>query len=61
MDMIIDECAECELFSFMDSFSGYNHIQIKHEDQHKNLFICPWGMFSYTKIPFGLKNVGATF
>jgi hypothetical protein len=24
-------------------------------------FICPWGTFAYRKIPFGLKNVGATF
>jgi hypothetical protein len=24
-------------------------------------FICPWGRFAYIKIPFGLKNVGATF
>jgi hypothetical protein len=23
-------------------------------------FICPWGTFSYHKMPFGLKNGGAT-
>jgi hypothetical protein len=45
----------------MDGFSGYNQIQIKPEDQHKTAFICPWGTFSYRKMPFGLKNVGATF
>jgi hypothetical protein len=45
----------------MDGFSGYNQIQIKPEDQQKTAFICPWGTFSYRKIPFGLKNVGATF
>jgi hypothetical protein len=45
----------------MDGFSGYNQIQIKPEDQHKTAFICPWGTFTYQKMPFGLKNVGATF
>jgi hypothetical protein len=61
IDQIIDECAGCEAFSFMDGFSGYNKIQIKHEDQHKTTFICPWGTFAYRMMPFGLKNVGATF
>ena len=45
----------------MDGFSGYNQIQIKPEHQHKTAFICPWGTFAYQKIPFGLKNAGATF
>jgi hypothetical protein len=31
------------------------------KDQHKTTFICPWGTFTYRKMPFGLKNVGATF
>jgi hypothetical protein len=48
-------------FSFMDVFSGYNQIQIKPEDQHKMTFNCLWGTFSYRKMPFGLKNAGATF
>ena len=45
----------------MDYFSRYNQIQIKPEDQHKTAFICPWGTFSYQKIPFSLKNAGVTF
>jgi hypothetical protein len=45
----------------MDEFLGNNQIQIKPEDQHKTSFICPWGTFAYQKIPFSLKNVGATF
>ena len=61
IDQIIDACAGSEVFSFMDGFSGYNHIQIKPKDQHKTVFICPWGTFAYKKIPFGLKNVEATF
>jgi hypothetical protein len=61
INQIVDECTCCEVFSFMDGFSGYNQIQIKPEDQHKTTFIYPWGTFYYQKMPFGLKNVGATF
>jgi hypothetical protein len=61
IDQIIDEFVDCEAFSFMDGFSGYNQIQIKLEDQHKMAFICLWGTFAYRKMPFGLKNAGATF
>jgi hypothetical protein len=61
IDQILDECEESKVFSFMDGFSGYNQIQIKPEDQHKMTFIFSCDTFSYRKIPFGLKNVGATF
>jgi len=61
IDQIIDECAANEIFSFMDGFSGYNQISICPEDQHKTNLICHWGTFAYRKIPFGLKNAGATF
>jgi hypothetical protein len=45
----------------MDGFSGYKQIDILLEDQHKTTFICPWGTFMFRKLPFGLKNTGATF
>jgi hypothetical protein len=45
----------------MDGFSRYNQIGILPANQHKTTFICPWGTFAYRKLPFGLKNVGATF
>lgn len=45
----------------MDGFSAYNQINILPADQPKTAFICPWGTFAYYKLPFGLKNAGATF
>ena len=45
----------------MDGFLGYNLIEILPVDQHKIAFIFPWGTFAYLKLPFGLKNTGATF
>ena len=61
IDQIIDNYAISVIFSFMDGFSGYNQIEIFLTDQHKMTCICPWGTFTYNKLPFGLKNVGATF
>jgi hypothetical protein len=61
IDQIIDNCAGSVIFSFMDGFSGYNHIEILPADQHKTTFIFPWGTFAYRKLPFSLKNAGATF
>jgi hypothetical protein len=61
IDQILNECVGREIFSFMDEFSGYNQIQIKPKDQHKKIFICPWGTFAYRKMSFGLKNVETTF
>jgi len=61
IDQIIDNCTGSVIFSFMDGFSRYNQIEILPVDQHKTTFIFPWGNFAYRKLPFGLKNAGATF
>jgi hypothetical protein len=61
IDQIVNDCAISEIFSLMDGFSRYNQINIVPANQHKTAFICPWGTFTYRKLPFSLKNVGATF
>jgi hypothetical protein len=61
IDQSVNDCAGSEIFSLMDGFSGYYQINIVPEYQHKTAFICPWGTFTYRKLPFGLKNAGATF
>jgi hypothetical protein len=61
IDHIVGECVGCEVFSFMDFFSSTTRFKSNPKDQNKMAFICPWGTFTYMKIPFGLKNFGATF
>jgi hypothetical protein len=61
VDHIVDDCIDSEIFSLMDGFFGYNQINIVPEDQHKTTFICPWGTFSYQKLPFGVNNTGVNF
>ncbi|XP_070050266.1 uncharacterized protein [Nicotiana tomentosiformis] len=42
-------------------YSGFNQILIVPEDQEKTTFICPYGTFSFKRMPFGLCNVPTTF
>jgi dsDNA-binding SOS-regulon protein len=58
---IIDSTAGCARLSFLDAYSGYNQIKLKKEDEEKTAFITPYGVFCYQVMPFGLKNVGATY
>ena len=61
MDMLIDSAAGHAMFSFMDGFSGYNHIKMSFKDAAKTSFRTPIGKFYYTVMLFNLKNVGATY
>ncbi|XP_058084609.1 uncharacterized protein LOC131232405 [Magnolia sinica] len=61
IDTLVDNIARHKIFSFMDSFSGYNHIKMVIEDREKTSFITPWGTFCYRVMPFGLKNARATY
>jgi hypothetical protein len=61
IDQVIDSTAGCDLFCFLDCYSGYHQIAIKEEDQEKTAFITPFGAYCYTTMSFGLKNTGATY
>ncbi|MCO5587501.1 hypothetical protein L7F22_041450 [Adiantum nelumboides] len=60
-DMMLDEIAGHEMYSFMDGYSGYNQLNIAPEDKEKTTFITEWGAFMYLVMPFGLCNAPATF
>ncbi|MCO5564375.1 hypothetical protein L7F22_018035 [Adiantum nelumboides] len=61
IDMMLDEIAGHEMYSFMDGYSGYNELKIALEDREKTTFIPEWGVFMYLVMPFGLCNAPATF
>ena len=48
-------------YHFLDVYSGYNKIAIASEDQEKTTFTCPYGTFSFRRMPFRLCNAPATF
>ena len=61
IDMLVDSTAGHHMLSFMDGFSGYNQILMAPEDVEKTSFITERGIYCYWVMPFGLKNVGATY
>ncbi|GJR65945.1 reverse transcriptase domain-containing protein [Tanacetum coccineum] len=46
---------------FLDAYKGYHQIQMAKKDEEKIAFITSHGIFCYTKMPFGLRNAGATY
>ena len=61
IDQIVDASAGHGMLSFLDAFSGYHHIPMHPPNAEKMSFITPHGLYCYNMMPFGLKNVGATY
>nr|GEW23737.1 reverse transcriptase domain-containing protein [Tanacetum cinerariifolium] len=45
---------------FLDAYKGYHQIQFEEANEEKIAFHTGQGVYCYTKMPFGLKNAGAT-
>ena len=61
MDHILERLSRQSFYCFLDGYSGYNQIAIYPIDQEKIAFTCPFGVFAYRRMPFGLCNAPATF
>ena len=61
IDQIVDVSSRHRMLSFLDAFLGYHQIPMYPPDTEKMAFITPHGLFYYNVMPFGLKNVGATY
>nr|GEU95398.1 reverse transcriptase domain-containing protein [Tanacetum cinerariifolium] len=46
---------------FLDAYKGYHQIQMAEADEEKTTFHTGHEVYCYTKMPFGLKNAGATY
>lgn len=53
----LDALAGARLFSTLDLTSGYNQVPVASQDQEKTAFCSPFGLFEFTRMPFGLCNV----
>nr|GEX27073.1 reverse transcriptase domain-containing protein [Tanacetum cinerariifolium] len=61
MYQMLERLAGNQYYCFLDGFSGYFQIPIDLKDQEKTTFTCPYEMFAYRRMPFGLCNAPGTF
>nr|GEV87164.1 reverse transcriptase domain-containing protein [Tanacetum cinerariifolium] len=61
IDQMLERLAGNEYYCFLNGFLGYFQIPIDSKDQEKTTFTCPYGMFTYRRMPFGLCNAPGTF
>ena len=61
IDQLVDLTVGHKLLSFVDAFSGYNHILMDEDDQEKTSFVANQWLSYYKVMAFGLKYAGATY
>ncbi|GKB73827.1 reverse transcriptase domain-containing protein [Tanacetum coccineum] len=61
IDQKIESLEGFKLKCFLDAYKGYHQIRMAKEDEEKTSFHTEQGTFCYEKMPFGLKNAGATY
>ena len=61
VDQMLERVTGHEFNCFLDGFLGYNQIEIALEYQEKTTSTCPFGTFTFRKMPFGLCDAPGTF
>ncbi|GJX25937.1 reverse transcriptase domain-containing protein [Tanacetum coccineum] len=61
IDWNVQSLSGFRLKCFLDAHKGYHQIQMAEKDEEKTSFYTIKGVYCYKKMPFGLKNAGATY
>ena len=53
--------AGSKIFSKIDLVRAYYQIPVEQSDVHETSVTTPFGLFNFTRTPFGLRNSGQTY
>ena len=61
VDDLIDLVAGSPYITTLDLMKGYWQVPVAKEDREKTVFTTPFGLYQFTRMPFGLQGAPATF
>lgn len=57
----LDSLAGCNVFSTLDASAGYHCLRVSEETKPCLSFTSPFGLYTYSRMPFGPTNAVATY
>jgi len=61
INAFLDTTSGHKMYSFLETFNGYNHLLMHLDDYKKMTFMIDWSAYTWKVMTFNLKNGLTTF